>query len=675
MKKNKKTAKRLIILSVVIVLIVGGAVGLWMFLQYKNDQKTVEVIPVSQITDYYWGDDATSYGMVVSDYVQELYPDSTKTVSEIFVTEGQEVHVGDPLLQYDKEALELDRDIKQVNLTQADLDISNAQKQLRKLENTKPLSTARPTAVPRPTNRPVVTPRPTSRPTATPTPTPVPPADVTLYSRLDLDSLPYKGSGTSEDPYVFLCTGDCVVTPEFMRWLLGVQSPTPTPAPTPEQESSGLESQPEEDGETSSLPEDESSLAPTPTPEPTPEPASPLASPFAALFEVRDGNSNYGQLISAFKLDGTKLAANFQLSELLTGYNTLDSIATMFGATPTPAPTANANNYNDMGYTAAQLKQLINEKKQEIQTLQLARKQAKLDLDKATLLLQNSTVLSTVDGLVRTLTDQETAAAEGKPFLVVSGAETYYVKGAVSENILGIVQVGDPVTVTDYMTGNTYTAQIVSIADYPLEGDSGMYFSGAGNPNSSNYEFTALLDPSGSMEALQNGQNVEISLSVQEEGGADTLYIQKAYVREDDAGSYVMKAGIDDRLTKQYVQTGKSIYGGSSLEIRSGLTIDDYVAFPYGTDVKDGVRVVIQGTDKGPIASGAGGGLSAELPEEDTGLQAIPTETVSAADAPAEGVPAEGGEGTSEPYEESSESFDENMDTFAAENEGGETYD
>ncbi len=97
---------------------------------------------------------------------------------------------------------------------------------------------------------------------------------------------------------------------------------------------------------------------------------------------------------------------------------------------------------------------------------------------------------------------------------------------------------------------------------------------------------------------------MEITLNVQDEEAADALYIQKAYIREDDAGSYVMKAGIDNRLVKQYVQTGKSLYG-SSLEIKSGLTIDDYVAFPYGPDVKEGVRVLKEGsedTEEGGVA-------------------------------------------------------------------------
>ncbi len=660
MSRTKKSSKRLIIISIVIVLLAACAVGLWMLVQYQNDQKTVEVIPVSQISSSSW-ESSSSSGLIKSDYVQEIYPDSSKIISEIFVTEGQEVRIGDPILQYDKEQLELDVEIKKVALTRADLNIDTAQKQLKKYQNTKPVSTSKPTT------SPTRGPTPTRRPTNTPkpaTPTPVPPADVNLYSRLDLDSVPYKGSGASTDPYVFLCTEDCIVTPEFLRRLLGIGAvSTPAPSPTPEPEdnpdepvSSGIIDFPDEDAP----------ATPTPSPSPVPEPESILTSPFAAIFEVRDGNSNYGDLISAFKLDGNELSAGFQMDAVLSGYNTLESIASLFGATPTPKPTSNPDNYNDMGYTSDELKELISAKKQEIQELQLARKQAKLDLDKANFLLKNSTVLSTVDGTVRTLIDQETAAAESRPFLVISGDSTYYVSGALPENLLGVVELGDPITVNNYMTGSTFTAQIVGISDYPLDSDSGLYYYGSGNPNSSMYELTAVVEEP--QEDLQNGQYVDITLDVQNTESVDALYIERAYVREDDSGSYVMKAGIDNRLIKQYVQTGKFLYAGGPIEIKSGLTMDDYVAFPYGPDVKEGVRARVQGSEDEPMVGDDAiptltDGVAAAVPEGD--LPAVEEEGLPDED----GETGETGEGGEELPEESG------TDGSAIDDTGGASYD
>ena len=49
--------------------------------------------------------------------------------------------------------------------------------------------------------------------------------------------------------------------------------------------------------------------------------------------------------------------------------------------------------------------------------------------------------------------------------------------------------------------------------------------------------------------------------------------------------------GDDGLLEKRYVTTGKSLWG-SYTEIRSGLTPEDFIAFPYGKNVKPGVKAV-----------------------------------------------------------------------------------
>ena len=151
-----------------------------------------------------------------------------------------------------------------------------------------------------------------------------------------------------------------------------------------------------------------------------------------------------------------------------------------------------------------------------------------------------------------------------------------------------------------YENGMSYTATISEISTYPLEGS---YYNGTGNPNSSTYEFTAVVD---NPEGLSNGMYLDITLStsgnVSVDGSSDALYLDKAYIREDEGGSYVMKSGIDNRLYKQYLELGATIYSGNYVEIISGLTVDDYIAFPYGTDVKEGVRVVVEGTGEPPMA-------------------------------------------------------------------------
>ena len=61
-------------------------------------------------------------------------------------------------------------------------------------------------------------------------------------------------------------------------------------------------------------------------------------------------------------------------------------------------------------------------------------------------------------------------------------------------------------------------------------------------------------------------------------------------MRTVDGRSYVMKEDKNGRLKKQKVKTGKTYYG-QAVEILSGLDGSEYIAFPYGKNVKEGVRV------------------------------------------------------------------------------------
>ena len=588
MKMKRAVRNKLILISVAAVVAAGAAVGLWMYLQYRNDQKTVEVLPVNYVSTNYWGDTVTSSGTISTQNVQELYPDTSKTLTDVFVAEGQEVQAGDPLVQYDKTKLELDLEAKELAVKQRELQIEDAQDQLKKLQNTEPISTP--------------TPEPTVRP-----------GDVTLYSQLDPSSLPYAGSGTTEDPYVFLCDEDCVMTSEFLTLLFGLETEEPI-----------------ETG---------------------------LASPFAAVFEVREGNSNYGDVLSSFQLDGTKLSANFENDSLFDGSNSLETIEETFAASRSSTRKQDdddeddddedsgksENDYDDKGYTSSQLKELIAEKRAEIKEHQFQLKQEKLDLEKAQLALDNSTVTATVDGVVRTLLDLETATQSGQPFLVVSGEEQYFVTGSLSENMLGSVSAGDTITATSWETGMTYNAQIVSISDYPMDGDG--YYYGTGNPNSSNYEFTAAITPD-MTDGLRAGLYVDLTLYVQEGGedDAQAMYLDKAYLREDEGGSYVMKVSRENRLEKTYVTTGKTIYSGSYLEIKSGLTMEDYIAFPYGPDVKDGTRAILQDTGEVPYPEDqpgytVGDGETSEEVQEDAGVESAVTEDAGGAVAATEDGP------------------------------------
>lgn len=243
--------------------------------------------------------------------------------------------------------------------------------------------------------------------------------------------------------------------------------------------------------------------------------------------------------------------------------------------------------FNGPAYTQEEIKQLVAEKELEIAKLNTERKQAELDMTKLQKQIDASVVTSSVNGIVKTAVDpsEENSGLEsGSPFIVVQSEEGLYLTGTISELQLETVKIGQTITANSYMSGGTFNAEITEISNYPT--DNNMSYSE--NSNVSYYPFKAYIE---NADGLTNGEYVDLMMDTDSAGAEDNaLYILKAYIRQDDDGtSYVYVRDENERLKKQTVVTGKSIYN-SYIEIKSGLTMDDYIAFPYGKNLKDGVK-------------------------------------------------------------------------------------
>ena len=142
---------------------------------------------------------------------------------------------------------------------------------------------------------------------------------------------------------------------------------------------------------------------------------------------------------------------------------------------------------------------------------------------------------------------------------------------------------GQTVYANSWESGMSFEATITEISTYPQENSNSW---GDGNPNVSYYPYTAYIE---NTEGLKNGEYVELTMTSNVDN-SNSIYLDKAYVREEDGKSYVLKADKNDRLVKQYVVTGKTIWG-QAVEIVSGLTMEDKIAFPYGKNAKEGVKV------------------------------------------------------------------------------------
>ena len=247
----------------------------------------------------------------------------------------------------------------------------------------------------------------------------------------------------------------------------------------------------------------------------------------------------------------------------------------------------------DTSMTQLDLNKAILEKAQAVKEQEVNLKVAKLKLDKKLAELGDGNVYAEFDGTVKAVRDPDAAYNNSEAVVELSGGGGYYVTGTLSEMDLGSVQVGDSVSISSWMTGAACEGTIVSIDDYPTSNGSNW---GDGNSNVSYYPFKVFVTEDAN---LQPNDYVDIQyqkVSAQQQAGS-SLYLQSMFIREDNGKSYVMARGEDGRLEQRWVQTGRDLWG-SYTQIRGGLTIDDYVAFPYGRDVVEGAHTQEATTDQ-----------------------------------------------------------------------------
>ncbi len=234
-------------------------------------------------------------------------------------------------------------------------------------------------------------------------------------------------------------------------------------------------------------------------------------------------------------------------------------------------------------YTRAELAQMERDKLKELSNLDVTIKLAKLNLEKVKKEVGSDTVYSELDGTIKAARDSNSADFDKTQAVVeVSGGGGYYINGAVSELELGTVSIGEKVQISSWMTGTSAEGEIVEISDYPTDNANSW---SDGNSNVSYYPFKVFVSEDAD---LREGDWVEMSYQ-NTSGSADsnTLYLESMFIRTENGKSYVMVRGENGRLEQRWVQTGRNLWG-SYTQIRGGLTVDDFVAFPYGRDVTEG---------------------------------------------------------------------------------------
>ena len=507
--------KKKIIIPISIVLciaLIGGAV--FAFTKTGVSNTVANVISVGNIATIPWYDNY-SEGYITADLSQNIYL-RDQVVKEVFVNTGDTVDIGDQLLEYDSTLLELDADIKAIEIDSIDLQIKGANQELAELKKQVAISDS----IIITNKRTLTTSSADSEETQAPEQKPL--------DKLDYDVELREVNGA----YELLCTEETTITKAFINRIRG----------------EGIDVTLKVVGGSSGI------------------------ILYGATMEAPSDEA-VDTSLKVFRANGDKLS-----DEATEASGPEDSGVEDPGFIEEDDP-----GDIDTGYTKDELNKLIVEKEQEIAKLQLDRKQAQMDYDNAKKKLDSATVVSTVKGTVTAVGNpDEGAAADGSPFLVVESQEGLYLTGTINELALDEVAIGDMVTADSWMTGMSYMATITEISEYPTDG---YYFDT--NPNATHYPFTAYIEDT---QGLSNDDYVSISFSSESStGDGNSIYIDKAFVRQERGVYYVLKENENERLEKQEIQTGIILYD-SYIEIKSGLSAEDKITFPYGKTAKVGAK-------------------------------------------------------------------------------------
>lgn len=558
-RMSKKLKKGIIAAACVVG--VCGAVWGGLTIARNAQRGDVNVYAVNEcaMTDY-WGDTSNTSGMVTTDKLQKIYISQSQTVKKVWVKEGDSVKKGTALVSYDstltqatveRAKIDYDRQTENLEVMKNELELLKKAKNKETLEAEKTKLEAELQAE---------------------------------ISRLDgaggydpekavvpgLVTPMAEGSGNSKDkPIYYYWLTNKPLSDEVLRNLLhGAEINRATPMDKTPTVSTYLVLVSRDKDKMGGMPTSRGLLiTETFTPNSTEQPVegAPISGTvsisfrFCDLPEYIDPERTYDS--DKYKELTRKIA---QIQELL-----------------------------ESSMTQLDLNKAILEKAQAVKEQEVNLKVAKLKLDKKLAELGDGNVYAEFDGTVKAVRDPDAAYNNSEAVVELSGGGGYYVTGTLSEMDLGSVQVGDSVSISSWMTGAACEGTIVSIDDYPTSNGNNW---GDGNSNVSYYPFKVFVTEDANLQP-NDYVDIQYQKDTSAEESGSSLYLQSMFIRTDNGKSYVMARGEDGRLEQRWVQTGRDLWG-SYTQIRGGLTIDDYVAFPYGRDVVEGAHTQEATTDQ-----------------------------------------------------------------------------
>ncbi|WP_368505021.1 efflux RND transporter periplasmic adaptor subunit [Alkalihalophilus sp. As8PL] len=211
----------------------------------------------------------------------------------------------------------------------------------------------------------------------------------------------------------------------------------------------------------------------------------------------------------------------------------------------------------------------------------------------------STAVVSKSKGIVQSVNQDviDGASLEQSPgaFIQIVSTGSYLIKSQINEFLLDSIEVDQKVKITKKVGGEEeWIGTIMEVGKLPVgddQNDQMMDYYGESNPQSSNYPFTVLIEDH---EGLEIGFHVNVEPISEEVGNQapNVVRVMHDFVVFDEDIPYVWLVNEEEEATKQVVETGAEFEEDYTIEIVSGVTLEDYLVYP-DESVTEGKKVAI----------------------------------------------------------------------------------
>lgn len=248
----------------------------------------------------------------------------------------------------------------------------------------------------------------------------------------------------------------------------------------------------------------------------------------------------------------------------------------------------------------------------QIQNLQAQVNQAnydasakQLEIDRQKLSMENTKVVAPMDGIIKTINENNSTSSSdnnsnydnnnnnssdstSNAYITIMAKGDYRIKATASELTVRSMSEGQSMIVRSRVDDSTWTGTVTKIdLEHPDNGNNDGYYMGSSGTTATKYPFYISLD---STDGLMLGQHVYVEADYGQGDVKEGLWLDEYYIMQEDDGAYVWAENAKGYIEKRKIELGEYDENMMRYQILSGLTEDDYIAYPEDR-VKEGMKV------------------------------------------------------------------------------------